>query len=103
MIVYNTTFHIEKDCVEACLDYLKKEYIPCAMADGSLQQPCLRRVLFVQDEGESYALQFHVDDVDTLNDWLEKEGHAMHKLLTDRFGHQVAGFTTLLEELDWEV
>ena len=26
MIVYNTTFHIEKDILDESLDYLKKQY-----------------------------------------------------------------------------
>ena len=30
MIVYNTTFHIEKDILDESLDYLKRQYIPKA-------------------------------------------------------------------------
>ena len=32
MIVYNTTFHIEKDILDESLDYLKKQYIPKAVS-----------------------------------------------------------------------
>ena len=42
MIVYNTTFHIEKDILDESLDYLKKQYIPKAVESGFLQRPCLR-------------------------------------------------------------
>ena len=45
MIVYNTTFHIEKDILDESLDYLKKQYIPKAVESGFLQRPCLRRVM----------------------------------------------------------
>ena len=45
MIVYNTTFHIEKDILDESLVYLKKQYIPKAVESGFLQRPCLRRVL----------------------------------------------------------
>lgn len=41
MIVYNTTFHIEKDILDEGLDYLKKQYIPKAVESGFLQRPCL--------------------------------------------------------------
>ncbi len=103
MIVYNTTFYIEKDCVDSCLEYLKEKYIPAIVADEVLRQPSLRRVLFVQeDESESYALQFHVADMDVLQEWLERRGHVVHKQLVDTFGSKVVGFSTLLEELDWE-
>jgi len=103
MIIYNTTFHIENEVLEECLQYLKKSFIPKAAASGFLRSPYLRRVLQTQaDEGSSFSVQFHVKNVDTLNYWLEQEGHLLHKELVARFGSKVAGFSTLLEEIDWE-
>lgn len=103
MIVYNTTFHIEKDAHQECLEYLKKNYIPKAIVSGFLQTPALRRVMqTAEDEGFSYSVQFLVKNVDTLNYWLQNEGAAMQQELVDRFGHKIAGFTTLLEDIDWE-
>ena len=103
MIVYNTTFHIEKDSIYECLAYLKQQYIPQAAASGFLLKPCLRRVLQTEEEeGENYSVQFHVKNIDTLNFWLQNEGNRLHKELVNRFGYKIAGFSTLLEELDWE-
>ena len=76
MIVYNTTFHIEKDI----LDVMQAE----------------------EGEGISFSVQFHVKNVDTLNFWLQNEGNNLHRALVARFGHKIAGFSTLLEEIDWE-
>lgn len=103
MIIYNTTFHVEDAVLEECLQYLKKRYIPQAAASGFLHNPCMRKVLHTrQEEGSSFSVQFHVKNIDTLNYWMEKEGAALHKDLTTRFGAKVAGFSTLLEEIDWE-
>lgn len=103
MIVYNTTFHIERDILDESLEYLKKNYMPQAMSSGFLHQPCLRRVLQTEpEEGVSFSIQFHVKNVDTLNFWLQGEGNTLHKDLIARFGHKIAGFSTLLEEIDWE-
>lgn len=103
MIVYNTTFHIEKDSINECLTYLKKQYIPKAAASGFLLKPYLRRIIQAeQEEGESYSIQFHVKNMDTLNYWLQNEGNQLHKDLVNRFGYKIAGFSTLLEEIDWE-
>lgn len=103
MIVYNTTFHIEKEAVEEGLEYLKREYMPKAAGSGFLQRPCLRRVMQTEEEeGVSFSVQFHVKNVDTLNFWLQNEGNALHRALVARFGHKIAGFSTLLEEIDWE-
>ena len=101
MIVYNTTFHIEKDILDESLVYLKKQYIPKAVESGFLQRPCLRRVLQAE-EGEdiSLSVQFHVKNIDTLNFWLQNEGNNLHRALVARFGHKIAGFSTLLEEIE---
>lgn len=103
MIVYNITFHIEKEILEESLAYLKKQYIPKVIASGFMQRPCMRRVMHTAEaEGMSFSVQFHVKNVETLNFWMENEGQAIHKELVGRFGNKVAGFTTLLEEIDWE-
>ncbi|MDR1402448.1 MAG: DUF4286 family protein [Tannerellaceae bacterium] len=103
MIIYNTTFHIDTDILDDTLSYLAKNYIPEAIAGGLLHQPYVRRILQTnEDSGESYAVQFHVKNIDALNDWLEKEGRRLQQDLLDRFGNKLTGFTTLLEEIDWE-
>lgn len=101
MIVYNITFHVENEVLERCLRYLKKTYIPKAAESGLLHNPCLRKILHgVPEEGTNLAVQFHVNDVDTLNCWMEKEGMFLQKDIANRFGSKVAGFSTLMEEMD---
>lgn len=103
MIIYNTTFNIENDILDECLEYLKKNYIPRAVASGFLRTPYLRRIL--QDESEdasSYSVQFHVKNPETLEYWMESEGSTLQKELITRFGTKIVGFSTLLEEIDLE-
>lgn len=103
MIVYNTTFHIEKDILKESLEYLKTDYIPRAAASGFLLRPRFMRILNTsEDEGVSYSVQFHVKNVDTLNFWLKSEGAGMQKELVTRFGSRIVGFSTLLEEIELE-
>ena len=103
MIVYNTTFNIENDILTECIEYLKKSYMPRASASGFLRTPYLRRIL--QDESEdasSYSVQFHVKNPETLEYWMQSEGRALQEELITRFGTKIVGFSTLLEEIDWE-
>jgi hypothetical protein len=101
MIVYNTTFHIDKEILEDALVYLKRNYIPEAIADGVLVQPSLRRIMHATGEGENYAVQFYTTDMDTLKEWLGKEGNLIHRALAMHFGDKMSGFTTLMEVVDW--
>ena len=78
MIVYNTTFHAHNDAVERFLEWLRAEYIPRATVDGRLSEPRLTLV----------------------RAWYEDVGDNLVEEMAKRFGHQVAGFSTLLEEVD---
>lgn len=101
MIVYNTTFHAHKDQSERFVDWLRSDYVPAAIADGRLSQPRLTLVLNAEEsDGLNYSLQFSAADIDTLRAWYEETGDDLLAALTKRFGHSVAGFTTLLEEVE---
>lgn len=101
MIVYNTTYHAHKDAVEHFIEWVRKEYIPKATGDGRLSEPRLSLVLNAEDsDGSNYSLQFRAADIDTLRQWYEEVGDDLVEVMTRKFGHQVAGFSTLLEEVD---
>lgn len=101
MIIYNTTFHIASDILDEGTEFLKNEYIPSAIKDGALSNPRLCKIMFADTEdGESFSVQFHVKDIDTLNRWIEKEGKMLHHALGVRFKDKLAGFSTLLEEIE---
>jgi hypothetical protein len=103
MIIYNTTYHIDKQILEEVLRYLKEIYIPQAVESGFLQSPHLSRVMNTpEEEGTGIALQFHVKNQETLHYWLEHEGRSYHQQLSKKFGEKILGFVTLLEELDWK-
>lgn len=100
MIVYNTTFHIHKEILAECLAFLKSHYIPRAAASGLLHDPYLRRILNSEnEEGESYSVQFHTQDMASLNAWLRQDGSVLQQELINRFQEKIVGFSTLLEEI----
>ena len=103
MVLYNITLNIDNDITEACLDYLKRFYVPQATQSGVMHSLKIHKVLPYDDsdaQSGSYAIQFNVKNVDTLNYWIEHEGQHISKRLVERFGDKVAGFTTVLEEID---
>jgi hypothetical protein len=103
MFVYNMTFHLDRDALEEALRFIRNTYIPQVMASGVFHTPSLRRIVAAEEEeGGSYAVQFHVEDPETLNRWMNREGQDIHRSISRRFGDKVAGFSTLLEEVDWE-
>lgn len=104
MIIFNTTFHVANHVSDACVEFLISSYIPKAAASGFLMDPRFCRVMQTEcNEGESYSIQFRVKNVDTLNLWMQHEGHLLNKTLVDKFGQDVVGFSTLMEEISLEI
>lgn len=101
MIIYNTTYHAHESVVDDFLQWLRAEYIPAAIADGRLQEPRLSFVLNAEEsDGKNYSLQFRAKSLDELHAWYEATGDDLVVKFGQRFGHKVAGFSTLLEEVD---
>ena len=101
MIVYNTTYHAHTSVNDDFLDWLRREYIPAATRDGRLTEPRLTVVLNAEaDDGTNYSLQFRARSLDTLRAWYESGGDDLVVAMSQRFGHRVAGFSTLLEEME---
>lgn len=103
MILYNITLNIDNDITDDCLDYLKGTFIRQATASRVMQSPKIHRVLpneTSDSQSGSYAIQFNVKNIDTLNYWIEHEGQHISKQLISRFGNKIAGFTTVLEEIE---
>ncbi|MCC8170470.1 MAG: DUF4286 family protein [Parabacteroides sp.] len=103
MLIYNTTFYIEKGVVSEGVDYLKKHYIPAATAGGWATEPWMSRVLAASapGDGESISVQFRIADADTLDRWIAQCGQLLQRSLAERFGEKMVGFSTVLEEIDW--
>ncbi len=101
MIIYNTTYHVD-DAIEArFVEYVRQVFIGKALQAEVLSQPRLARIVDHSGErGVSYSLQFNVADVDVLTTWLETHGEMLNEELFSQFGQQVAGFVTLLEEVE---
>ena len=101
MIVFNTTYCIDKKAAPEALDYLRDTYIPSVLISNQFSNPRLCRVLGSDDdEGENYSLQFEVESIEILEKWYAEKGRALHEALISRFGEQVAAFATLLQPID---
>lgn len=100
MIIYNTTYHIEDDIHDDYIAFVKDELIPRALKSGHLSNPQLALVHSQHEEsGVSYALQFRVEDLVKLEEWMLVYGQSIRADIAKRFGEKALGFMTLLEEV----
>ncbi|GAB1358593.1 hypothetical protein MASR1M31_03720 [Porphyromonadaceae bacterium] len=101
-MIINTTYVVEAAAAQHFIDYLREFYIPKATATGLLTFPRLSRILREGDpeEGISIALQFSSQSNDHYLEWHDERGQKLARMLTNKFGHSVVGFTTYMEEIE---
>ena len=101
MVIFNTTFQISEGLQEPFIEWIKNEYIPLAIHSQMLFFFFLSRVLVQEDiEGDCYALQFHVNNLENLNKWYEDYGKGLNEKLIEKFASKVVGFSTVLERIE---
>jgi hypothetical protein len=103
MLIVNTTYNVSESVVEEWKEWVRTEYIPQVITPGLLVQPRFHHLLVENEPGnQSYALQFEVQDINTLKLWFDKYSTEIKKNQSEKFQEKVLGFTTVMEVLDFE-
>jgi hypothetical protein len=103
MLIINTTFQVSKSCEEEWTKWVRAKYIPEVIASGLLTEPRFCRLIIENEpDSESFAVQFQVKDIDTLDFWFQKYGVKIQTDLKDLFQEKVLSFTTVMENIELE-
>lgn len=101
MVVHNTTYHVANEMNSLFILFLKEHYIPRATQSGLFSDA---RLLLIRaqdtNEGTNYSLQFKAKDLEAIDTWFHQVGDNLNRTLTLRFGNDVLGFVTLLDEIN---
>ena len=97
MLIYNTTYHVEEGQEKNFLIWMQEYYLPEVEKNGTLFAPRILRVLSHRDDGESYSVQFEVENSAKLHRWHQGQGVKLNEELLKTFQDKVVGFPTLME------
>ena len=100
MLIYNTTYHVEEGQEKNFLIWMQEYYLPEVEKYGMLLAPRILRVLSHRDDGESYSIQFEVEDSAKLHRWHQEQGVRLNGELLKAFQDKVVGFPTLMEVIE---
>jgi len=101
MLIVNTTYHVSEDSQKDWIKWVKAEYIPEVTKTNLMVRPRFFRLLVEDEPGTvSYALQFEVKDLDTLENWFQRYGTEMQATMSQQFQEKVMGFTTMMETVE---
>ncbi len=101
MIVFNTTFHIDKTLQKEFVEYMLQKFIPMSTKSGILTSARLARVFGSnEDEDLSYAMEFKVSDIERLERWRREESKEVYDPLIKKFKDKLIGFSTVMQTID---
>ncbi len=101
MVTINTTFHVEDKINLVFIDYMKSTYIAEAITDKLLTNARMCKVHSQEiPEGHSYSVQFTFESLVDLENWDKTKGKKLNEELVKKFQDKIAGFSTLLEEIE---
>ena len=97
MIIYNVTVSIDQSIHDAWFKWMKETHIPGVMGTGCFTEQRMCRVMNEEDNGLTYAIQYHCADMDTLKRYQKEYAPALQRDYNQRFANKYAAFRTVLE------
>ncbi|MBK8143363.1 MAG: DUF4286 family protein [Chitinophagaceae bacterium] len=99
MIVYNVTIKVNHSIVtESWLTWLKEEHIPDLIGTGCFSHATILHLIEADDEeGITYAVQYHAECKGLYNRYIENFADEMRKRAIDKWGDNFIAFRTVMQ------
>lgn len=101
MIIFNTTYKVSNAVFNKWLQWVREDHIPLMTEGNVFVKPQIARISGSDDEhGTSYSVQFHISNVEQLENWYHRNGSEFERSISTNFGTEVLHFSTILELID---
>ena len=100
MIIYNVTVNIENDVHEEWLKWMKEKHIPDVMKTGCFIDNQLVKVLYVEDEGHTFSIQYKFLEMADIEKYQKEFAPKLQAEHTAMFKDKYTAFRTLLQIVD---
>ena len=98
MIIYNVTVKVDHSIAENWIKWLQGEHIPGIIATGCFMKAAVFHLFEADDdEGITYAVQYHAANKLLYDQYIEKFSEAMRKKGADKWGNQFVAFRSVME------
>jgi hypothetical protein len=97
MFIYNVTVNISDDVHTDWLNWMRQTHIPDVMKTGCFIDNRLVKVLYVEDDGHTYSIQYtflEMEDIERYNKHFAPQLQAEHAA---KYKDKYAAFRTLLQ------
>ncbi len=98
MLIFNITFLVADTALPAWHKWIPGKFIPFMLDYKPFSQPQVARIITsMQQEGTSFSVQFHINDMESLSNWNQQYAKTFQENCVSEFANEVIFFTTVLE------
>lgn len=98
MFIYNVTNKVNHSIAMLWLHWLKEEHIPDIINTGCFTQAVILHLLEADDEeGITYAVQYHCENKSMYNRYIENYADDMRKKAIDKWGNKFIAFRSVMQ------
>ena len=100
MFIYNVTVNISDDVHTEWLGWMKLVHIPDVMATGLFIDSQILKVLYVEDEGHTYSIQYKFLEMVDIEKYQKEFAPKLQAEHSTKFKDKYSAFRTLLQIVD---
>lgn len=97
MFIYSVTININDDIHQEWLLWMKEVHIPGVMSTGCFESNRMLKVLFVNDDGHTYSIQYSFREMSDLERYNREFGLKLQADHASKFKNKFVAFRTILE------
>lgn len=98
MFIYNVTTKVNHSIATAWLIWLKEEHIPDLINTGCFTKAVILHLMEADDEeGITYAVQYHSESRSFYNRYITTYSDAMRKKAMEKWGNQFISFRSVMQ------
>jgi hypothetical protein len=99
MYIYNVTVNLAAEIHEDWIAWMRDVHIPEVMECGCFVSSRMLKVLFVDDEGFTYSVQYRFEKMEDIERYQKQFAPELQRRHKERYGDSYTAFRTLLEEV----
>ena len=99
MFIYNVTINVSDKAHQDWLTWMKQVHIADVMRTGCFVDSKLLKLLYVEDEGHTYSVQYRFLEMIDLERYQKEFAPSLQAQHSEKFKDQFAAFRTVLQEM----
>jgi hypothetical protein len=100
MYIYSVTVNIAAHLADDWLKWMKEKHIPDVIKTGCFIDNRILKLLYVEDEGQTYSVQYHFLELADIEKYQKEFAPALQAEHKARYGDNYSAFRALLEVVE---